>query len=193
MHKPTGSLETAAPSCHSALIDMNIRWLRQALTLIAQLDNTIYSTSPHGFSPHRVGAHLRHILEFYQSFVKGISTRHIDYDARPRDKAVESNRDVASAAIRNVIEFLETSDFLRQELSICVRMEDGGACNLQDSFMQSSISRELQVLSSHTIHHFALIAMTLRMHGVELDPEFGMAPSTLRYLASKRAVSTEAA
>jgi hypothetical protein len=51
--------------------------------------------------------------------------------------------------------------------------------------MESSISRELQVLSSHTIHHFALIAITLRMHGVEMDPDFGMAPSTLRYLASK--------
>ena len=51
--------------------------------------------------------------------------------------------------------------------------------------MESSISRELQVLSSHTVHHFALIAMTLRMHGVEIDSDFGMAPSTLRYLASK--------
>ena len=49
------------------------------------------------------------------------------------------------------------------------------------------ISRELQVLSSHTVHHFALIAVTLRMHGVEMDPDFGMAPSTLRYLASKTA------
>jgi len=49
--------------------------------------------------------------------------------------------------------------------------------------MESSVSRELQVLSSHTIHHFALIAMTLRLHGVEMDPDFGMAPSTLRYLA----------
>jgi hypothetical protein len=59
--------------------------------------------------------------------------------------------------------------------------------------MPSSISRELQVLSSHTIHHFALIAMTLRMHGVELDAEFGMAPSTLRYLSSTKNASAEAA
>jgi len=45
----------------------------------------------------------------------------------------------------------------------------------------------LQVLSSHTVHHFALIAMTLRLHGVEMEPGFGMAPSTLRYLAAKSA------
>jgi hypothetical protein len=66
-------------------------------------------------------------------------------------------------------------------------MEDAEAVSLSDIFMQSSASRELQVLSSHTVHHFALIAMTLRMHGVEMDPGFGMAPSTLRYLASRNA------
>ena len=53
--------------------------------------------------------------------------------------------------------------------------------------VKKSVSRELQVLSSHTIHHFALIAMTLRLHGIEMDPDFGMAPSTLRYLASRAA------
>jgi hypothetical protein len=66
-------------------------------------------------------------------------------------------------------------------------MEDTAAKGISDCFMDSSISRELQVLSSHTVHHFALIAMTLRMRGVELDSDFGMAPSTLRYLAAKTA------
>ena len=27
--------------------------------------------------------------------------------------------------------------------------------------------------------------MTLRLHGVEMEPDFGMAPSTLRYLATR--------
>ena len=51
------------------------------------------------------------------------------------------------------------------------------------------MSRELQVLSSHTIHHFALIGMTLRAHGVVLDEDFGVALSTLRYRNSKQAAS----
>ena len=45
---------------------------------------------------------------------------------------------------------------------------------------------ELQALSSH-------IALTLRLHGMTVDPEFGMAPSTLRFLASKSKASEEAA
>ena len=47
-------------------------------------------------------------------------------------------------------------------------------------------------LSSHTIHHFALIAMALRAHGVAVEAGFGMAPSTLSYQA-RRAASAEAA
>ena len=54
-----------------------------------------------------------------------------------------------------------------------------------DVWLVSSIGRELQALSSHTIHHFALIAITLRLHGVEVSPDFGMSPSTLTYLATQ--------
>lgn len=192
MQKPAETV-SATRSRQSALIGMNVRWLGQALTLLTKFDDAVYSTSPIGFAPHRVGAHLRHILEFYQSFMNGVESGRIDYDARRRDSTVERSRAVASAAVRNVIHFFETSDFARRELTIWVRMEDADASEVEDSFMRSSISRELQVLSSHTIHHFALIAMTLRMHGVELDPEFGMAPSTLSYLASKAAAPAEAA
>jgi hypothetical protein len=46
---------------------------------------------------------------------------------------------------------------------------------------QSSTARELGFLLSHTIHHFALIAMTLQSLGVNVDPAFGVSPSTLRY------------
>jgi len=176
---------TPKPSRQSALVETNVRWLRQALRLVGSLDDTSYTTTPRGLNPHRAGAHLRHILEFYQCFLEGMESSHIDYDARRRDDTIEYSRDSASAAIRAIIRTLETSRDLYQERIIWVRMEDADSNAVRERFMESSISRELQVLSSHTVHHFALIAMTLRMHGVEIDPDFGMAPSTLRYLASK--------
>jgi hypothetical protein len=176
---------TTIPSRQSTLIEVNVRWLRQALRLLDRLDDAAYSTAPRGFAPHRAGAHLRHVLEFYQCFLTGLEISRIDYDARRRDEAIECSRDAASAAIASIIRSFETCQELREERMIRVRMEDAEASAVRDSFMESSISRELQVLSSHTIHHFALIAMTLRMHNVEMDPDFGMAPSTLRYLASK--------
>jgi len=178
---------TTRPSRQSALIEINVRWLRQALRLVGSLDAAAYATTPPGLAPHRAGAHLRHILEFYQCFLEGLESSHIDYDARRRDHTIEDSRDAASAAIRSIIRTLETSRDLCQERIIWVRMEDAVSNAVREGFMESSISRELQMLSSHTVHHFALIAITLRMHGVQIDSDFGMAPSTLRYLASKTA------
>lgn len=179
--------KTTIPSRKAVLIEANVRWMRQALQLLERLDDAAYSTTPPGLAPHRAGAHLRHIVEFYQCFLEGLPSSHIDYDARRRDESIECSRDSASAAIGSIIRSLQTNHELRGERIVWVRMEDAESGGVRENFMESSISRELQVLSSHTVHHFALIAVTLRMHGVEMDPDFGMAPSTLRYLASKTA------
>jgi uncharacterized damage-inducible protein DinB len=167
----------------NVLIEMNIAWLRQALELFDRLDDRTYATSPSGMEPHRAGGHLRHVVEFYQAFLRGLESSHIDYDARPRNLDVERSRSAAEAAIYSIINALQSSDELRSERIVWVRLEDAPA-DVRQPFMESSISRELQVLSSHTIHHFALIAITLRRHGVPMDPDFGMAPSTLRHLAA---------
>ncbi len=128
---------------------------------------------------------MRHIVEFYQCFLKGVDLYHIDYDSRQRDEATEQNPAVALAAIRSIIRELKTSPSLRLEAVVWVRMEDAGDTDVREPFMESSISRELQALSSHTVHHFAIVAMTLRMNGSEVDPSFGVAPSTLRYLSAR--------
>lgn len=179
--------KSAISSRQAALVAMNIRWLRQALRLLERLDDTVYSATAPGFAPHRAGAHLRHILEFYQCFLEGLDSSHIDYDSRRRDQAIERNRHAASMAIRSIIHNLETRSGIREERIVWIRMEDADASSVRDCFMESSISRELQALSSHTVHHFALIAVTLRAHGMHIDAEFGMAPSTLSHLASKTA------
>jgi len=169
----------------TVLIETNVGWLHQALRLLERVDDAAYSTTPPGFAPHRAGAHLRHIVEFYRCFLEGLESSHIDYDARRRDETIEFSRDAAAAALRSIIASLQMRTELQGERIVWVQMEDVEASGVRESFMESSISRELQVLSSHTVHHFALVAITLRMHGVEMEPDFGMAPSTLRYLASK--------
>jgi hypothetical protein len=170
-----------------ALIKTNIGWLCQALDLLDRLDDAAFASSPAGMEPHRAGAHLRHIVEFYRAFLAGVPSFHIDYDARRRDPEIERSRKAASNAIRTIIHELNSSSALRFDATVWVRMEDEPATAIPEPYLESSIDRELQVLSSHTIHHFALIAMTLRLHGVPMPPEFGMAPSTLRYEATRGA------
>src|SRR5215467_1362582 len=96
-------------SRQSVLIELNIRWLRQGLTLLGRLDDATYSSSPRGFAPQRAGGHMRHILEFYQCFLHGLEGAHIDYDARRRDLTLETSCSAAATAIRGIIAQLKSA------------------------------------------------------------------------------------
>jgi len=177
------------------LIEANVAWLCQGKELLEQIDDATYTASSRSFSTHRVGGHLRHILEFYECFLDGMESSHIDYDSRKRDVSLETHRCAALAKIDSIIHALRTERALLSDRIVWVRMEDAQAVEVSEIFMISSTGRELQTLSSHTIHHFALIAMTLRAMGYEVDRDFGVAPSTLRYrVAQERAaIPAEAA
>ena len=186
------SADSVTPSRRQALLaGRNIHSLRQALALVERIDDRAYRETPPGFAPHRAGAHLRHILEFFECFLDGIESGRIDYDARRRDLSVETSRPAAIAKIRTILASLENR-LPAEDRTIRVRVEDSYGSPLDDPYLTSSAGRELQVLCSHTIHHFALIAMTLTAHGIPVDREFGMAPSTLRYL-NQRTSGAEAA
>ena len=150
------------------LIQVNLEWLRQASDLLNGLSKSAFG---------EVSGHMRHILEFYECFLEGLPAGRIDYDARRRDQTLERSAVAACTRIQALSDRLKTTPELRGDALIWVRLEESCAT--------SSVGRELQVLSSHTVHHFALIALTLRVHGVAVDPKFGMAPSTLRYHAAK--------
>ena len=142
------------------LVQVNLGWLRQALTLMDRMDDETFSTSPPGLAPHRVGSHLRHVLEFYQCFLDGLATSRIDYDSRKRDESIERRRQSATTSIRSIIPLLEEVSSFEGDWELAVRMENAD----EDVYLISSVGRELQALSSHTIHHYALIAITLRLH-----------------------------
>jgi hypothetical protein len=166
------------------LVSENVIWLRQALALLERLDDKVYATSPKGFQPHRAGGHLRHIIDFYECFLRGLETTRIDYDDRVRDNSTEKNRQAAAVKLRFLISQFTDNPFLQIDSRLAVKLENA----TPSEWLTSSVGRELQSLSSHTIHHFALIALTLRLQGVRVDPAFGMSPSTLRYQQSRYAV-----
>jgi len=64
---------------------------------------------------------------------------------------------------------------------VTLRVCTEGACGGERGWVFSNLARELQFLASHTVHHYALIALTLTALGVPVDADFGMAPSTLRH------------
>ncbi len=160
------------------LIAGNIQSLRQGIDLIRTIDDATYSTAS-AFSQSGLGSHFRHCIDFYNSFIAGIGSGRIDYDARERDLTVESERGRATEKMEAIIRSLGKLSTAEGEREVWVNSE--GAENGDPRWSRSSIRRELQFLLSHTVHHYAIIAVHLRLRGIDPGQSFGVAPSTLRH------------
>src|SRR5262245_48733230 len=54
-----------------------------------------------------IGAHFRHVLEHYQAFLGGLAEGRVDYDARPRDRRLEEDQEIAMATAEELAVRLE--------------------------------------------------------------------------------------
>lgn len=161
-----------------ALIGENVAVLQSAQELLGRIDDAQYAGAnglPVASGP---GGHLRHCLDFYDSLLRGLPAMRVDYNDRERDERTSVDRRWAIARIEATILALESLAAPGPSAHLLVRGEgpDGGGD--ATAWARSSVMRELQVLLSHTIHHFALVALVLRLQGIEPGAEFGVAPST---------------
>jgi hypothetical protein len=162
------------------LVDVNLKLLDDAACVVSSLHDRTYTEPTLG--GQRVGAQLRHVIEFYESFLDGLTGPSIDYDARKRDVSIEQSRSAALARIESLKRRLSVLEWGDGDIPLRVVAEDA-----PEYSMWSTVCRELQALRSHTIHHFAVIAMALHAWGIAVDPDFGVAPSTLATRAASKA------
>ena len=159
------------------ILEQNLHFLRQGRDLLSTLDAELYAEHEPGRSA--IGAHLRHCVDYYRCFLRGLKSGKIDYDARERDPDLESDPRAALLALEDVAErlgTLETTDFFRV-LEVKVDTPEGATF----TWSRSTTLRELQFLVGHTVHHYALIGFLLRQKGIDPGGDFGVAPSTLKY------------
>ncbi len=161
------------------LINNCIVLLEQALGVLQGINDSVYASTCEISPRASIGGHLRHTLDFFQSFITGIERGRIDYNLRERDALTEIDRSYAGARVRAVSADLRSLSLTIASTRLKVRTEDDGVD--LPVWCDSSVSRELEFLQSHTVHHYSLIATLLRLHGIEPDAEFGVAPSTLKY------------
>ncbi len=167
-------------SARENLIADNIGYLQQAAELLRGLRDDVYGKIiPLAFGSG-IGSHVRHCVEHYESFLAGWRSGKIDYDARARDVRVECDRGHALNRIQALIAALRELQEQEEERSVKVK-QDSSAAHAAAAWSHSTVRRELQFLVSHTVHHYALIAIILRLHGLEPHADFGIAPSTLKY------------
>jgi uncharacterized damage-inducible protein DinB len=155
------------------LISDNMRFLQQGEWVLKRMDDALYHSKVPPFGQGGIGRHVRHVLDHYASFWDGLKCGRIDFDDRARDLDVEQNRSHALALFdlnRNrMMSWSRMGPDLDRSLEVC---HNGAWC-------QSSVGRELQHLINHTLHHYALVAMVLRLQGVDVADDFGVAPSTV--------------
>ncbi|WP_348672506.1 hypothetical protein [uncultured Abyssibacter sp.] len=153
----------------NALINDNIATLREADALLGFLSASHYSL---------VGPHLRHIVDHYRCLLAGLPAGEVDYDARERCRETELSIAKARRVIGQLqaeLEALSSGD----DVSLTVRLATDA--DRPSIVSRSSLSRELQFVQGHAVHHFALIRHALDSLGTQLPDSFGKAPATLRH------------
>ena len=157
------------------MIERLITELENGIEMTADLDDATYRCRRDGESP--IGAHIRHNLDFVNALLNGIAERQVDYTSRLRDPRVENDREYAIAQLAFACRRLRALDDQLIAHLVVVRSEID-----EDVWHTSSLSREIEFLHSHTVHHYALIKQLIEDDiGPAVAKGFGIAPSTLRF------------
>src|SRR5262249_35502971 len=126
-----------------------------------------------------VGGHIRHCIDFYNTFIESIGSRHLNYDIRARDSRVETDPLLAIFELQSIVNRLQSCLDIDGRTELRVILESSSEEHGNVGWSHSSVARELQSLLSHTVHHYALMAIGLRFDGIQLPSDFGVAPSTI--------------
>ncbi len=157
--------------------------LLQGLGLLFELGDRTYSHAAGTAFNASVGQHYRHVLEHFQSVIRGLRAAEINYDARERNQRLQSDVTYASIATCDVLRALKkyTNETLARD---CKVINSVGYSASQPSCIDSNVSRELAYCIGHAVHHFAIIRLICHEIDIAVPAEFGVAPSTLRHMNS---------
>jgi hypothetical protein len=150
--------------------------LHQMRTMIARLDDIDYAMPAPGRTSGGIGGHVRHCLDHVSALLASTRTGLCAYDRRHRGTDIETSRVAAIDAITDaMIGVLQLdASTLASDVFVETQLDPAGGMVIT----RSSVSREVAFLISHTIHHNAIVAQMLHVRGIEVTPQFGLAPAT---------------
>jgi hypothetical protein len=153
--------------------------LQSLLRFLEQVDQPTYSKPLDVFNGSSLGGHTRHIIEFYHCLIKNYNKGVINYDLRERDKNIENDPELATVAVQNIITELKRINLDDQ---VELHMSYDPQNNTVDTVI-SNVKREVIYNLEHTIHHMALLKIGVKVEApqIELENEFGVAPSTIKF------------
>ncbi len=120
-----------------------------------------------------IGPHLGHCLDHFRSLLTGLDTGKIDYDSREMDPGLETDPDLFLAALFRVT--AELAGLQGISTTQAVEVIQAAAPNRPPASAGSTLERELLFLSSHTIHHLALVIEVATSRGINVQSDLGAA------------------
>ncbi len=138
-----------------------------------------------GISPH-----LRHCYEHLAALMNGLDFGTISYDTRERNVCIEQEPAALKEAMAMLLSWINALDPTRLDtpLTICQIPR----IDAPESQSVSTLRRELSFLTSHTIHHLALVSILAELQGVILPDDLGVAYSTTTHEHQQRGHATPA-
>jgi uncharacterized damage-inducible protein DinB len=165
------------------LIKYGLGNLQTLKDLINLLDDNQFNEHLDILSGSSIGAHVRHILEFYACLLIGNKTSVVCYDARERNHRIETDRKDACATIDNII-----AELRKISTDCNLRLQaDFSSIGNDDEMIQTSLYREIAYCLEHSIHHMALIKIGIKIlgdKGIAIE-NLGVAPSTARHIQNQ--------
>ncbi|WP_158729232.1 DinB family protein [Flavobacterium sp. I-STPA6A] len=147
--------------------------LNELIDLLGQLSQKEYSNSCTELSNSTIGEHTRHIIEMFQCLENQYDLGVVNYDKRERNTLIQTDTTFAIENIRAVQKNLEKEN---KNITL-LQIIDG-----EEIRIESNYNRELLYNLEHCIHHQALIKVAiLQCETVTIDPNFGVARSTIEY------------
>lgn len=182
---PPGSTWPGSTADQRRVLHAARELLRQGERLVSALTVESYGRRLEVAFNASIGGHYRHCLDHFTGLLGGCESELVDYDHRARDPRLERDPELARRETEILRSELEQLD--PEALDVPVRVRCEVSYERGDSpITGSTLGRELVYAIAHGIHHFALIAVIARLQGVELPPDFGVAPSTVAHLAALR-------
>ncbi len=157
--------------------------------LLERLNKEQYQFPSNYLSGASIGQHIRHVLEFYTCLSKAFTEGGaVNYDQRKREILLEKDPEEAKKVIDQIIAWLGSGE-VAGEVYLKAAY---GVAKEKARTIPSSFQRELAYCLEHSIHHQALIKIGLFEQGLSnfIDPDFGVAPSTIKFRMKSKQVSS---
>jgi hypothetical protein len=180
---------TESADSANAILQAGNEILMQAEQLLDLVDDASYSEPVEAAFNATLGAHMRHCIDHFTSFLAGVAETRINYDHRERDTKLETERSFARERIGDIRDSLArlTPASLNRASSVTCKVRYAG------EFSQSAVTtfgRELMYVVAHAMHHFALMRIMGSLLKLDLPSDFGVAPSTLAHKSLPAATPT---